>query len=68
MALTLFAFGVLLLPALMAATALVWGGSCLLIEAWHCRHPRRDLLEYLERFHPPSPLADEAEQWLQSQT
>lgn len=66
-ALTLIAFAVLFAPVVMAVTALIWGGGSLLIDVWHCHHPRRDLLEHLDRFHPFSPLADEAERWLQAQ-
>jgi hypothetical protein len=59
----LFVFGVLAFPAIVAAVGLIWGGTALLIDAWHCRHPRGDLTDRLARFQASS-LADEAEEWL----
>jgi hypothetical protein len=46
----------------------VWGGVTLLLDAWHRvrRYSRPELADRLGPFQP-SPLADEAEEWLQRQ-
>lgn len=66
--LRLLVFGVLGLPAAIALGAIIWGGGSLLIDAWHCRHPRPELIDRLDRFQPPSLLADEIERWLKRQS
>jgi hypothetical protein len=46
----------------------LWGGVTLLLDAWHRvrRHRRPELADRLAPFQS-SPLADEAQEWLQRQ-
>jgi hypothetical protein len=57
----MLALGILLSPVVLAVGILVRGGAALLIDAWHCRHPRVDLAERLAPFQPS--IGDEAEAW-----
>jgi hypothetical protein len=59
-------WGILLAPFAVALGIAVWGGASLLVDVWHCRHPRAETRERFRDFCSPSTLADEAQRWLRN--
>jgi hypothetical protein len=54
-----------MMPAVIVFGILLWAGTALLIDAWHCRRPSIDLAERLRPFQPS--VAEEVEAWLSRQ-
>jgi hypothetical protein len=55
----------MMVAILVVTGLLIWAGVTLLIDAWHWRHLRPDLVDRLAPYQPT--VADDAERWLHRQ-